>query len=52
LAYGLDILFRIPQWAFEDRLVDLSDAVGTFSNLFDADALASKTGQRALYGLR
>jgi multiple sugar transport system substrate-binding protein len=57
LAYGLDILFRIRQWAFEDRLVDLSDAVGTFSNLFDPDALASvtlvndRTGRRALYGL-
>jgi multiple sugar transport system substrate-binding protein len=57
LAYGLDILFRIPHWAFEDRLVDLSDAVGIFSNLFDADALASvtlvndTTGRRALYGL-
>jgi multiple sugar transport system substrate-binding protein len=52
-----DLVFRIPQWAFEDRLVDLSDAVGTFSNLFDADALASvtlvndTTGRRALYGL-
>jgi multiple sugar transport system substrate-binding protein len=56
-AYGLEIVYRIPQWASEDRLVDLSDAVGSFSNLFDADALASvtlvndTTGQRALYGL-
>jgi multiple sugar transport system substrate-binding protein len=56
-AYGLDMVYRIPQWASDDRLVDLSDAVGTFSSLFDADALASvtlindKTGQRGLYGL-
>ena len=45
------------QWAFEDRLVDLTDAVGHFSDLFDPDALDqavllnAKTGQRALYGL-
>jgi multiple sugar transport system substrate-binding protein len=44
-------------WAFEDRLVDLTDAVGHFSDLFDADALAwvlllnGRTGQRGLYGL-
>ncbi len=47
----------VGQWAFDDRLVDLSDAVGHFSDLFDPDALAwatwlnAKTGQRALYGL-
>jgi multiple sugar transport system substrate-binding protein len=57
LAYGLDMLFRIPEWASEDRLVDLSETVGTFSNLFDADAFASvtlvndTTGRRAPYGL-
>jgi multiple sugar transport system substrate-binding protein len=44
-------------WAFEDRLVDLTDAVGHFSDLFDADALTwvmllnGRTGQRGLYGL-
>ena len=27
------------QWAFDDRLVDLTDAVGHFSDLFDPDAL-------------
>ena len=30
----------IGQWAFDDRLVDLSDAIGHFSDLFDPDALA------------
>ena len=29
----------IGQWAFDDRLVDLTDAVGHFSDLFDPDAL-------------
>jgi multiple sugar transport system substrate-binding protein len=44
-------------WAFEDRLVDLTDAVAHFSDLFDADALAwvvllnDRTRERALYGL-
>ena len=42
---------------FDDRLVDLSDAVGHFSDLFDPDVLAcvtwrnASTGQKALYGL-
>ena len=45
------------QWALEDRLVDLTDAVGHFSDLFDPDALDqavllnAKTGRKALYGL-
>jgi multiple sugar transport system substrate-binding protein len=48
----------IPQserWAYEGRLVDLSDAVGHFSDLFDRDALErstlldGSTGQRGLY---
>jgi multiple sugar transport system substrate-binding protein len=45
------------QWAFDDQLADLSEAVGPFSNLFDPDALDqvmllnARTGQRALYGL-
>jgi multiple sugar transport system substrate-binding protein len=47
----------IPRWALEDRLVDLTDAIGSFSNLFDpnqldrATLLNGKTGQRLLYGL-
>ena len=45
------------EWALDDRLVDLTDTVGAFSNLFDPDALAwwtfgnGRTGQRALYAL-
>ncbi len=30
----------ISEWAFDDRLVDLTDTVGYFSNLFDPDVLA------------
>jgi multiple sugar transport system substrate-binding protein len=47
----------VAEWAFDDRLVDLTETVGIFSNLFDPDALAwfvllnQKTGQRALYAL-
>ena len=47
----------IPRWALENRLVDLTDTVGHFSNLFDPDQLDramllnAKTGQKALYGL-
>ena len=50
----------IPQterWAYEGRLVDLSDAVGHFSGLFDREALErsnlldGSTGRRGLYFL-
>jgi multiple sugar transport system substrate-binding protein len=47
----------ITEWAFDDRLVNLTETVGYFSDLFDPDALAwftlvnRKTGQRALYAL-
>jgi multiple sugar transport system substrate-binding protein len=56
-AFGNLIGNYFGQWAFDDRLVDLTDAVGRFSDLFDPDAIASfvlldeKTGQRALYAL-
>jgi multiple sugar transport system substrate-binding protein len=56
-AFGIFIGNYIGQWAFEDRLVNLSDAVGHFSDLFDPDALSAatrlngSTGQRALYAL-
>ena len=39
-AFGLFIGFHIGQWAFDDRLVDLSDAIGHFSDLFDPDVLS------------
>jgi multiple sugar transport system substrate-binding protein len=48
---------HIPEWAFDDRLVDLTDTVGHFADLFDPDGLNwfvllnRKTGQRALYAL-
>jgi multiple sugar transport system substrate-binding protein len=56
-AFSLAIDSDISSWAFDDRLVDLTDAVGFFSDLFDPDALAwwallnGRTGERALYGL-
>jgi ABC-type glycerol-3-phosphate transport system substrate-binding protein len=56
-AFGLDASSYISQWAFDDRLVDLSAAVGTFTNMFDAEVLNSATllngrsGQRALYAV-
>jgi multiple sugar transport system substrate-binding protein len=43
------------QWAYESRLIDLSDVVGHFSDLFDADVLErgtllnGTTGERGLY---
>jgi multiple sugar transport system substrate-binding protein len=57
IAYGTSLSENVGQWAFDDRLVDLSDAIGHFSDLFDPDALAwwmllnEKTGQKALYAL-
>ena len=57
VAFGIRIASYIPEWAFNDQLVDLTDTVGFFTDLFDPDALTwyvllnQKTGQRALYGL-
>ena len=42
-AFGFDLNEHDARWAFEDRLVDISDAIGHFSDLFDPDALASVT---------
>ena len=56
-AFGILLQDYIGPWAVDDRLVDLSDTIGHFSDLFDPDALAwvtwrdVKTGQGALYGL-
>jgi multiple sugar transport system substrate-binding protein len=56
-AYGIKLSQYIADWAYDDRLVDLTDAIGHFSDLFDSDALDrgvwldAKTGQKALYGL-
>jgi multiple sugar transport system substrate-binding protein len=57
LAFGFLLLNYSGQWAFDDRLVELSEAIGHFSDLFDPDVLSAatwpnaSTGQRALYGL-
>jgi multiple sugar transport system substrate-binding protein len=56
-VFGLNLPEYIAPWAFDDRLVDLSDAIGPFSDLFDPDVLDQmrllngRTGKRALYGL-
>jgi multiple sugar transport system substrate-binding protein len=56
-AFGILLYLYPAQWALENRLVDLSDAVGAFSDLFDPEALDraewrnAATGQKALYGL-
>ena len=57
-----DFLFALvstyyAQWAYEDRLVELSNEILPFASLFDRDALAAATllnattGRRALYAL-
>jgi multiple sugar transport system substrate-binding protein len=56
-AFALRLRHYLAQWALADRLVDLTDTVGFFSDLFDPDMLARgsvrnpETGQKALYGL-
>jgi multiple sugar transport system substrate-binding protein len=56
-SFGLVTDSGLSQWAYEDRLVDLTDAVGPLASLFDADALEAstllngRTGKRALYTL-
>jgi multiple sugar transport system substrate-binding protein len=56
-AIAQDFVDYTAQWAVDDRLVDLTDTIGSFSSLFDADALAwamlpdPQTGQRALFAL-
>ncbi len=57
VAFGYNLPEYVAQWAFDDRLVDLTEAVGALSSMFDQDVLErvtlldGKTGQRALYGL-
>jgi multiple sugar transport system substrate-binding protein len=56
-AFGFDLNNYYTKWALEDRLVDLSEAVGNFSSLFDphqlgrAVLLNARTHQKHLYGL-
>jgi multiple sugar transport system substrate-binding protein len=56
-AFGYNLPEYVAPWAFRDRLVDLTDAIGPFANLFDPDVLDQvtllngSTGRKALYGL-
>ncbi len=55
--FGSNTDYYYGQWAEEGRLVDLSDVIGPFGNLFDSDALRyatlldATTGRRALRAL-
>lgn len=55
--FGTNTDYYYGQWAYDDRLVDLSDVVRPFAGLFDPDALSyatlfdATTGRRALYAL-
>jgi multiple sugar transport system substrate-binding protein len=57
IAFGTLLNDYIGEWTFDDRLMDLTDTVGHFSDMFDPDALRSvtrlnaTTGQKSLYGL-
>jgi multiple sugar transport system substrate-binding protein len=57
IAFGFWLITYIPKWAYEDRLVDLRDTVGSFTNMFDpaqvdrAMLLNARTGQKGMYGL-
>jgi multiple sugar transport system substrate-binding protein len=56
-AFGDLLPNYVGTWAVNNRLVDLSTAIGAFSHLFDPDTLAwvtwrnTNTGQPAVYGL-
>jgi multiple sugar transport system substrate-binding protein len=56
-VWGIELSEYLSSWAFEDRLVDLSDAIGHFSDSFDPEVLDwvtvlnGRTKQKALYGL-
>jgi multiple sugar transport system substrate-binding protein len=53
--FALHMGRRVPVWAYEDRLVDLGEALGPILDLFDADAIEAATfvnggeGRRGLY---
>jgi multiple sugar transport system substrate-binding protein len=55
--FGTNTDFAYGQWAYEDRLLDLSDEILPFASLFDPDGLSyatlfnATTGRRALYAL-
>jgi hypothetical protein len=37
--FGLDVDAKIDPWAYDDRLVDLTEAVGPLASMFDPDVL-------------
>jgi multiple sugar transport system substrate-binding protein len=56
-TYGMRLVNYLPEWAFEGRLIDLSDAILPFANLFDPSGLAfvslfdATAGRRGVYAL-
>jgi hypothetical protein len=54
---GGNTVYSLGRWAYEGRLIDLSDEILPFASLFDRDELASailsdaNTGRRGLYEL-
>jgi multiple sugar transport system substrate-binding protein len=55
--FGLLVDFKIGPWAHDDRLIDLTEALGPLASMFDPDVLEAsmllngRTGARALYAL-
>jgi multiple sugar transport system substrate-binding protein len=49
-AFGILLQNYVAQWAVDDRLADLSEPIGAFSNLFDPDTLAWVTWHDAKSG--
>jgi multiple sugar transport system substrate-binding protein len=55
--FGLQIDPRVDPWAYDGRLVDLTEAIGPLTSMFDPDVLQAsmllngRTGERALYAL-
>jgi multiple sugar transport system substrate-binding protein len=56
-VFGTWIETKLNQWAYEDRLAELEGALGSYLDLFDADAIESarllngSTGRRGLYAM-
>lgn len=56
-AFGYNLPEYAAPWAYRDLLVDLTEAIGPFLNLFDSQVLDQvtllngSTGRKALYGL-
>jgi ABC-type glycerol-3-phosphate transport system substrate-binding protein len=51
--FGVSVDMSIVPWAYEDRLVELTDTLGSLQDLFDADLLATSTAaQRSHWSAR